>query len=226
MAPKKAKRRQAAGESGSSNVFSMFEQSQIQEYKEAFTIIDQNRDGIISKDDLRDVLASMGQRPDQLHRLPHHVRRETEGCRPRGRYRHRLQGAGPRGYREHQEGIPRGAPDHPVRQVHCGGDQEHVGRLPPRCCRQRGLQEHLLRHHTRRGEGGGVKRTLEDKTKKMQQSLCFFCLPFPLLRSSSSSSSSLTTRVNQCAQTKDLSHWYTNPTACLCLLVWKRGDLQ
>uniref|UniRef100_A0A4W6CIS9 Myosin light chain 11 n=1 Tax=Lates calcarifer TaxID=8187 RepID=A0A4W6CIS9_LATCA len=27
----------------------------------AFTIIDQNRDGIISKDDLRDVLASMGQ---------------------------------------------------------------------------------------------------------------------------------------------------------------------
>ncbi|XP_034394891.1 myosin light chain, phosphorylatable, fast skeletal muscle a [Cyclopterus lumpus] len=61
MAPKKAKRRQAAGEGGSSNVFSMFEQSQIQEYKEAFTIIDQNRDGIISKDDLRDVLASMGQ---------------------------------------------------------------------------------------------------------------------------------------------------------------------
>uniref|UniRef100_A0A667XBX4 Myosin light chain 11 n=1 Tax=Myripristis murdjan TaxID=586833 RepID=A0A667XBX4_9TELE len=60
-APKKAKRRQAAGDSGSSNVFSMFEQSQIQEYKEAFTIIDQNRDGIISKDDLRDVLASMGQ---------------------------------------------------------------------------------------------------------------------------------------------------------------------
>uniref|UniRef100_A0A3Q3N9Z9 Myosin light chain 11 n=1 Tax=Mastacembelus armatus TaxID=205130 RepID=A0A3Q3N9Z9_9TELE len=61
MAPKRAKRRQAAGEGGSSNVFSMFEQSQIQEYKEAFTIIDQNRDGIISKDDLRDVLASMGQ---------------------------------------------------------------------------------------------------------------------------------------------------------------------
>uniref|UniRef100_A0A3B5RBY4 Myosin light chain 11 n=1 Tax=Xiphophorus maculatus TaxID=8083 RepID=A0A3B5RBY4_XIPMA len=29
--------------------------------KMAFTIIDQNRDGIISKDDLRDVLASMGQ---------------------------------------------------------------------------------------------------------------------------------------------------------------------
>uniref|UniRef100_A0A3B1KDR5 Myosin light chain, phosphorylatable, fast skeletal muscle a n=1 Tax=Astyanax mexicanus TaxID=7994 RepID=A0A3B1KDR5_ASTMX len=53
--------RRAGGGEGSSNVFSMFEQSQIQEYKEAFTIIDQNRDGIISKDDLRDVLASMGQ---------------------------------------------------------------------------------------------------------------------------------------------------------------------
>ncbi|XP_019751516.1 myosin regulatory light chain 2, skeletal muscle [Hippocampus comes] len=61
MPPKKPKRRQAAGDSGSSNVFSMFEQSQIQEYKEAFTIIDQNRDGIISKDDLRDVLASLGE---------------------------------------------------------------------------------------------------------------------------------------------------------------------
>ncbi|XP_023868350.1 myosin regulatory light chain 2, skeletal muscle isoform X1 [Salvelinus sp. IW2-2015] len=86
MAPKKAKRRGAAAEGGSSNVFSMFEQSQIQEYKEAFTIIDQNRDGIISKDDLRDVLASMAQlnvkneeleamvkeasRPSTLHRLP------------------------------------------------------------------------------------------------------------------------------------------------------------
>ncbi|KAL4617780.1 myosin regulatory light chain 2, skeletal muscle isoform [Arapaima gigas] len=60
MAPKKAKRRQQT-EGGSSNVFSMFEQSQIQEYKEAFTIIDQNRDGIISKDDVKDVLASLGQ---------------------------------------------------------------------------------------------------------------------------------------------------------------------
>lgn len=30
-------------------------------FAQAFTIIDQNRDGIISKDDLRDVLASMGE---------------------------------------------------------------------------------------------------------------------------------------------------------------------
>ena len=53
-------------------------------------------------------------------------------------------------------------------------DQEHVVRLPPRCCRQRRLQEHLLRHHTRRGEGG-VKRPLGDK--KIKQSLCYSAFP-------------------------------------------------
>uniref|UniRef100_A0A8D3BR42 EF-hand domain-containing protein n=1 Tax=Scophthalmus maximus TaxID=52904 RepID=A0A8D3BR42_SCOMX len=44
----------------SSNVFSMFEQSQIQEFKEAFTLIDQNRDGFIDKEDLKDTYASLG----------------------------------------------------------------------------------------------------------------------------------------------------------------------
>ncbi|ETE71824.1 Myosin regulatory light chain 2, skeletal muscle isoform, partial [Ophiophagus hannah] len=57
QAPKKAKRRAAEG---SSNVFSMFDQTQIQEFKEAFTVIDQNRDGIIDKEDLRDTFAAMG----------------------------------------------------------------------------------------------------------------------------------------------------------------------
>lgn len=33
-------------------------------------------------------------------------------------------------------------------------DEESVCRLPPRCGWQCWLQEHLLRHHTRRGEGG------------------------------------------------------------------------
>uniref|UniRef100_G3U1D5 Myosin light chain 11 n=1 Tax=Loxodonta africana TaxID=9785 RepID=G3U1D5_LOXAF len=59
QAPKRAKRR-AAAEGGSSNVFSMFDQTQIQEFKEAFTVIDQNRDGIIDKEDLRDTFAAMG----------------------------------------------------------------------------------------------------------------------------------------------------------------------
>jgi len=43
-----------------SNVYSMFEQSQIQEFKEAFGMIDANRDGFIDKDDLRSTYASLG----------------------------------------------------------------------------------------------------------------------------------------------------------------------
>ncbi|CAK8689666.1 myosin regulatory light chain, smooth muscle-like isoform X2 [Clavelina lepadiformis] len=43
-----------------SNVFSMFDQSQIQEFKEAFTMIDANRDGFIDKEDLKDTYASLG----------------------------------------------------------------------------------------------------------------------------------------------------------------------
>ncbi|XP_056450570.1 myosin regulatory light chain 10 [Gadus macrocephalus] len=57
MAPKKAKKKTA---DAGSNVFSMFEQSQIQEFKEAFTIMDQNRDGVIDKGDLRDTYAALG----------------------------------------------------------------------------------------------------------------------------------------------------------------------
>ncbi|XP_012673227.2 myosin, light chain 2b, regulatory, cardiac, slow [Clupea harengus] len=57
MAPKKTKRR---AEGANSNVFSMFEQTQIQEFKEAFTIMDQNRDGFIDKNDLRDTFAALG----------------------------------------------------------------------------------------------------------------------------------------------------------------------
>ncbi|XP_042657342.1 myosin regulatory light chain 2, atrial isoform [Tyto alba] len=54
--------RAAAGRAqrGSSNLFSMFEQSQIQEFKEAFSCIDQNRDGIISKADLKETYAQLG----------------------------------------------------------------------------------------------------------------------------------------------------------------------
>uniref|UniRef100_A0A3Q1D241 EF-hand domain-containing protein n=1 Tax=Amphiprion ocellaris TaxID=80972 RepID=A0A3Q1D241_AMPOC len=53
---KGAKRAQRA----SSNVFSIFEQMQIQEFKEAFTLIDQNRDGFIDQEDLKDTYASLG----------------------------------------------------------------------------------------------------------------------------------------------------------------------
>ncbi|XP_040277747.1 myosin regulatory light chain 10 [Bufo bufo] len=57
MSPKKAKKKT---DGAGSNVFSMFDQSQIQEFKEAFTIMDQNRDGFIDKGDLRDTFAALG----------------------------------------------------------------------------------------------------------------------------------------------------------------------
>ncbi|CAM5104814.1 myosin regulatory light chain 10 isoform X1 [Chelonia mydas] len=57
LSPKKAKKKT---EGGGSNVFSMFDQTQIQEFKEAFTIMDQNRDGFIDKADLRDTFAALG----------------------------------------------------------------------------------------------------------------------------------------------------------------------
>ncbi|KAF1746112.1 hypothetical protein GCK72_022564 [Caenorhabditis remanei] len=43
-----------------SNVFTMFTQEQIQEFKEAFNMIDQNRDGLIDQNDLKDIFASLG----------------------------------------------------------------------------------------------------------------------------------------------------------------------
>ncbi|XP_078521951.1 myosin regulatory light chain 2, atrial isoform [Lissotriton helveticus] len=62
MASRKAGTRSkaAAKQRGSSNVFSMFEQSQIQEFKEAFSCIDQNRDGIITKPDLKETYMQLG----------------------------------------------------------------------------------------------------------------------------------------------------------------------
>lgn len=46
-----------------SNVFAMFEQSQVQEFKEAFGLMDQDRDGTISADDLKEVFNSLGKVP-------------------------------------------------------------------------------------------------------------------------------------------------------------------
>ncbi|KAK7895320.1 hypothetical protein WMY93_020645 [Mugilogobius chulae] len=63
MASRKTKKKEGGAKRAkraSSNVFSMFEQTQIQEFKEAFTLIDQNRDGFIDKEDLKDTYASLG----------------------------------------------------------------------------------------------------------------------------------------------------------------------
>ncbi|XP_067450952.1 myosin regulatory light chain 2B, cardiac muscle isoform-like [Thunnus thynnus] len=56
QAPKKAKKK----EGGGSGVVSMFEHNQIQEFKEAFSTMVQNRDDIIDKSDLRDPVAALG----------------------------------------------------------------------------------------------------------------------------------------------------------------------
>lgn len=46
-----------------SNVFAMFDQRQIAEFKEAFSFIDQNADGIIDRADLQELLTSLGRPP-------------------------------------------------------------------------------------------------------------------------------------------------------------------
>jgi Ca2+-binding EF-hand superfamily protein len=46
-----------------SNVFAMFEQQQVQEFKEAFGLFDQDRDGTISLEDLKEVYSSLGKVP-------------------------------------------------------------------------------------------------------------------------------------------------------------------
>ncbi|KAF7495348.1 Myosin regulatory light polypeptide 9 [Sarcoptes scabiei] len=43
-----------------SNIFAMFSQNQIAEFKEAFTFIDQDKDGLISKADLRTTFDALG----------------------------------------------------------------------------------------------------------------------------------------------------------------------
>jgi len=60
MAPKTKKVAQKARKTEAGQTF---DQRTIQEFKEAFQIMDQNKDGIIDKSDLKDLYASMGQIP-------------------------------------------------------------------------------------------------------------------------------------------------------------------
>uniref|UniRef100_A0A1I8FZJ9 EF-hand domain-containing protein n=1 Tax=Macrostomum lignano TaxID=282301 RepID=A0A1I8FZJ9_9PLAT len=43
-----------------SNVFSMFSEQSVQEFKEAFNMIDINKDGFIDAEDLSEILVSLG----------------------------------------------------------------------------------------------------------------------------------------------------------------------
>ncbi|KAL3859518.1 hypothetical protein ACJMK2_009734 [Sinanodonta woodiana] len=64
MSSMKSKRKhRARTQRLTSNIFAMFNQAQIQEFKEAFNMIDQNRDGYVDKDDLQDVMISLGKDP-------------------------------------------------------------------------------------------------------------------------------------------------------------------
>jgi len=50
-----------------SNVFALFSQSQIQEFKEAFNMIDQDRNGFITKEDLNGMFQSLGKDPPETY---------------------------------------------------------------------------------------------------------------------------------------------------------------
>jgi len=59
MAPKK----KAAQKASKSESGQTFDQKTVQEFKEAFQLMDSDKDGVISKSDLKDLYATMGQIP-------------------------------------------------------------------------------------------------------------------------------------------------------------------
>ena len=59
MAARKTRGRQRRVQRATSNVFAMFDESQIQEFKEAFNLIDQNRKGYIDEEDLKEMYLEM-----------------------------------------------------------------------------------------------------------------------------------------------------------------------
>jgi myosin regulatory light chain 12 len=63
--PSKAQRSRSRREA--SGVFSLFEPAQIQQFKEAFSLIDQDRDGVVSERDLKEIFASLGEVFADLH---------------------------------------------------------------------------------------------------------------------------------------------------------------
>ncbi|KAJ1657337.1 Myosin regulatory light polypeptide 9 [Dispira simplex] len=65
MAYQKQKRKRAARQN--SNVFSIFDQKQIAEFKEAFSMFDHDADGFVDKEDLKDMLHSLGQAPTEQY---------------------------------------------------------------------------------------------------------------------------------------------------------------
>ncbi|KAI0983602.1 hypothetical protein GJ496_007931 [Pomphorhynchus laevis] len=60
MVEKKSRRRASRA---ASSVFAAFDQRQVQEFKEAFNLIDQDRDGVIGFEDIKEVYTSLGRVP-------------------------------------------------------------------------------------------------------------------------------------------------------------------
>ncbi|KER19409.1 hypothetical protein CRM22_004626 [Opisthorchis felineus] len=68
MASTKSKRRtRNRTQRYTSNVFSMFTEPQINEFKEAFSLIDSNKDSIIDQSDLEEIFRSLGKTPTQAY---------------------------------------------------------------------------------------------------------------------------------------------------------------
>merc|ERR1712198_283965 len=57
--PKAAKQQKKAKKAGS-NIFDLFTQTQVAEFKEGFQVMDKDKDGLIGKEDLRATFAEMG----------------------------------------------------------------------------------------------------------------------------------------------------------------------
>jgi Ca2+-binding EF-hand superfamily protein len=60
MSERKATKKKSTKKSRTGSEASTFDQKTIQEFKEAFGIMDQNKDGIIDKSDLKDLYATLG----------------------------------------------------------------------------------------------------------------------------------------------------------------------
>ncbi|KAI8839117.1 hypothetical protein BJ741DRAFT_599997 [Chytriomyces cf. hyalinus JEL632] len=65
MSARKEKKKRAVRQN--SNVFAMFDQKQIAEFKEAFTMFDHDSDGFLDREDIKDMLSSLGQTPTDAY---------------------------------------------------------------------------------------------------------------------------------------------------------------
>ena len=60
VTPSRIGRQKSRGRKEPSGVFSLFQTAQIQQFKEAFSLIDQDGDGTVSEQDLKAIFASLG----------------------------------------------------------------------------------------------------------------------------------------------------------------------